>query len=164
MPTAIASSNHPAIRAIIEEVAGADVAERYKLAPGGHFNWCDRDDGLPVELVVQRQSRDTARQVGLEDRGTLEPGMLADVNVIDFDNLTLRAPEMVYDLPRERKTLDSEGRGLPGNDQEWRGHLPRRRGHRSHAWPAHPRPSEGLIITGSDLPDVVEEVVGAVFA
>lgn len=30
---------HPAISTILEEVAGADVAERYKLAPGGHFNW-----------------------------------------------------------------------------------------------------------------------------
>ena len=71
----------------------------------------DRDDGLPVELVVQRQSRDTARQVGLEDRGTLEPGMLADVNVIDFDNLTLRAPEMVYDLPASGRRLIQKAEG-----------------------------------------------------
>jgi N-acyl-D-aspartate/D-glutamate deacylase len=65
----------------------------------------ERGDRMPLEHLVQRQCRDTARLVGLDDRGTLEPGMLADVNVIDFDNLTLRAPEMVYDLPAGGRRL-----------------------------------------------------------
>ncbi|MEL7157842.1 MAG: amidohydrolase family protein, partial [Actinomycetota bacterium] len=65
----------------------------------------ERGERLPLELVVRRQCRDTARQVGLADRGTLEPGMLADVNVIDFDGLTLRAPEMAYDLPAGGRRL-----------------------------------------------------------
>ena len=43
---------HPAIRAIIEEVAGADVAQRYKLAPGGHFNWYDQS----VQKRVERRT------------------------------------------------------------------------------------------------------------
>lgn len=64
-----------------------------------------RGERLPLEYVVQRQCRDTARQVGLDDRGTLEVGMLADVNVIDFDGLTLRAPEMTYDLPAGGRRL-----------------------------------------------------------
>jgi N-acyl-D-aspartate/D-glutamate deacylase len=64
-----------------------------------------RGERLPLELVVRRQCRDTARQVGLADRGTLEPGMLADLNVIDFDNLTLHAPEMAYDLPAGGRRL-----------------------------------------------------------
>jgi N-acyl-D-aspartate/D-glutamate deacylase len=55
--------------------------------------------------VVKRQCRDTARQVGLDDRGTVEVGMLADLNVIDFDQLTLRAPEMVFDLPAGGRRL-----------------------------------------------------------
>ncbi len=70
-----------------------------------------RGEGLPLEYVVQRQCRDAARQVGLEDRGTLEPGMLADVNVIDFDALTLRAPEMTYDLPAGGKRLVQRAEG-----------------------------------------------------
>lgn len=37
--------------------------------------------------------------VGLNDRGVLAPGYKADVNVIDFDNLTARAPRLVADLP-----------------------------------------------------------------
>jgi N-acyl-D-aspartate/D-glutamate deacylase len=70
-----------------------------------------RGDKLPLELVVQRQCRDTARQVGLQDRGTLEAGMLADVNVIDFPNLTLRAPEMAYDLPAGGRRLVQTAEG-----------------------------------------------------
>jgi predicted TIM-barrel fold metal-dependent hydrolase len=45
---------HPAIRAIIEELAGADVAERYLLAPQGHFNWYD-------QTVEKRAERRTIR-------------------------------------------------------------------------------------------------------
>ena len=70
-----------------------------------------RGERLPLEYVVQRQCRDTARQVGLEDRGTLEPGMLADINVIDFDSLTLRAPEMAYDLPAGGRRLIQKAEG-----------------------------------------------------
>jgi N-acyl-D-aspartate/D-glutamate deacylase len=60
----------------------------------------DRGGGrFPVEYIVQRQARDTARAVGLDDRGVLAPGYRADVNVIDLDGLGLRRPEMHFDLP-----------------------------------------------------------------
>jgi len=58
-----------------------------------------RGDRVPVEFAVKRMSRDTAKLYGLEDRGTLEVGMKADVNVIDLDNLKLEPPEMIFDLP-----------------------------------------------------------------
>ena len=70
-----------------------------------------RGERLPLEWVVQRQCRDTARHVGLHDRGTIEPGMLADVNVVDLDRLTLRAPEMVYDLPAGGRRLVQRAEG-----------------------------------------------------
>jgi N-acyl-D-aspartate/D-glutamate deacylase len=60
----------------------------------------DRDgDKIDLEFLIQRQSRDTARTVGLNDRGVLVPGYRADLNVIDFDNLEARQPELAYDLP-----------------------------------------------------------------
>jgi N-acyl-D-aspartate/D-glutamate deacylase len=60
----------------------------------------DRASGrFDLEWLVQRQCRDTARMVGLNDRGVLAPGYKADVNVIDFENLTTRAPRLVADLP-----------------------------------------------------------------
>ena len=45
------------------------------------------------------QTHDTARCVGLEDRGTLEIGMKADLNLIDFDALQLDSPQIIFDLP-----------------------------------------------------------------
>jgi N-acyl-D-aspartate/D-glutamate deacylase len=59
----------------------------------------DRGDRFPVQYIVQRQARDTARAVGLEDRGVLAPGYRADINVIDLDRLSMRRPEMHFDLP-----------------------------------------------------------------
>jgi N-acyl-D-aspartate/D-glutamate deacylase len=60
----------------------------------------DRDGGrFPVEYIVARQARDTARAVGLGDRGVLAPGYRADVNVIDMGRLRLRRPQMHFDLP-----------------------------------------------------------------
>lgn len=60
----------------------------------------DRGHGrLDLPFLVHRQTQATARAVGLLDRGVLAPGYRADVNVIDFDHLTARKPEMRYDLP-----------------------------------------------------------------
>lgn len=56
-------------------------------------------DRIELEFLVQRQCRDTARLVGLEDRGVLAPGYRADLNIIDFDGLRVHAPELRYDLP-----------------------------------------------------------------
>lgn len=58
-----------------------------------------RGDTLPLELVVHRQTQQTAEFYGLEDRGVLAPGYRADVNVIDFDELGFERPRMAWDLP-----------------------------------------------------------------
>jgi N-acyl-D-aspartate/D-glutamate deacylase len=54
---------------------------------------------LPLERVVQMQTADTADHLGFTDRGRLLPGLKADLNVIDFDHLRLRAPRLHQDLP-----------------------------------------------------------------
>jgi N-acyl-D-aspartate/D-glutamate deacylase len=60
----------------------------------------DRESGrFDLTWLVQRQCRDTARMVGLNDRGVLAPGYKADVNVIDFEKLAPRSPRLVADLP-----------------------------------------------------------------
>lgn len=60
----------------------------------------DRGRGrMPLERVVQMMSHDTARHMGMTDRGTLAAGMKADVNVIDHAGLKLMRPRMVQDLP-----------------------------------------------------------------
>jgi N-acyl-D-aspartate/D-glutamate deacylase len=71
----------------------------------------DRADGLPLEWVVRRQCRDTARAVGLNDRGVLAPGYRADVNVVDLAHLRLRPPQMAFDLPAGGKRLLQRAEG-----------------------------------------------------
>jgi N-acyl-D-aspartate/D-glutamate deacylase len=60
---------------------------------------------LDLPFVVQRQARDTARAVGLRDRGVLAPGYRADLNVIDVDGMRLHRPEMRADLPAGGRRL-----------------------------------------------------------
>ncbi|NNE75405.1 MAG: amidohydrolase family protein [Acidimicrobiales bacterium] len=64
-----------------------------------------RGEKLPIELVVHKYTQGPARTYSMPDRGSLEPGMLADVNVIDHENLTLHGPRMVHDLPAGGKRL-----------------------------------------------------------
>jgi N-acyl-D-aspartate/D-glutamate deacylase len=72
----------------------------------------DRPSGrLPIELLVHKQTRATAETVGLLDRGLLAPGYRADVNVIDFDRLRLRAPEIHHDLPAGGRRLLQRAEG-----------------------------------------------------
>jgi N-acyl-D-aspartate/D-glutamate deacylase len=61
----------------------------------------DRSRGprLPVEMLVKRQTSETADFFGLSDRGRLAPGLRADVNLIDFDALRLHKPELIHDMP-----------------------------------------------------------------
>ena len=62
-------------------------------------------DRLALGSLVKRQTADTARLVGLFDRGVVAAGMKADLNVIDFDRLRLHHPHMVADLPAGGKRL-----------------------------------------------------------
>jgi N-acyl-D-aspartate/D-glutamate deacylase len=60
----------------------------------------DRERGrIPLERIIQMQASDTAQFLGLGDRGQLKPGLRADINIIDFDNLELLHPTMLKDLP-----------------------------------------------------------------
>jgi N-acyl-D-aspartate/D-glutamate deacylase len=64
-----------------------------------------RGERLPVEFVIKRQTADTAKLYGLDDRGTLKLGLKADINTIDLNGLRLHAPEMVFDLPAGGRRL-----------------------------------------------------------
>jgi N-acyl-D-aspartate/D-glutamate deacylase len=72
----------------------------------------DRKAGtISLELAVKRQCHDTARLYGLNDRGVLKPGYLADINVIDFDALKLEKPWLAFDLPAGGKRLLQKASG-----------------------------------------------------
>jgi N-acyl-D-aspartate/D-glutamate deacylase len=70
-----------------------------------------RGPRLPVEWVVRKMTRDTARLYGLRDRGVLAPGKKGDANVIDFARLELALPEVAYDLPANARRLIQRARG-----------------------------------------------------
>ena len=70
-----------------------------------------RGDRLPLEWIVHRQTQANAKFFGLNDRGVLAPGMKADVNVIDFEGLQLRPPQIVRDLPAGGRRLIQEAQG-----------------------------------------------------
>ena len=73
----------------------------------------DRTRGpkLPLEFVIRQQCADTAALLGLGDRGQIAVGLRADLNVIDYDRLTLLSPEIVHDLPAGGRRLMQRARG-----------------------------------------------------
>jgi N-acyl-D-aspartate/D-glutamate deacylase len=66
----------------------------------------DRAKGkFDLGYLVKRQTADTARAVGLTDRGVIATGKKGDLNIIDFDKLQVQAPKMAFDLPAGGKRL-----------------------------------------------------------
>ena len=66
---------------------------------------------ITLENAIKRQCCDTARLYGLNDRGLLAPGYLADVNVIDLKALRLGKPWLAFDLPAGGKRLLQKAEG-----------------------------------------------------
>jgi N-acyl-D-aspartate/D-glutamate deacylase len=66
---------------------------------------------ISLEQAIKRQCRDTAMLYGLEDRGVIAPGYLADVNIIDMDRLKLGKPWLAFDLPAGGKRLLQKAEG-----------------------------------------------------
>lgn len=64
-----------------------------------------RGEKLSVAWVIKAHCQDTARAVGLLDRGVLAAGYKADINIIDFERLKLHRPEIHYDLPANGRRL-----------------------------------------------------------
>jgi N-acyl-D-aspartate/D-glutamate deacylase len=64
-----------------------------------------RGPGLPLPQLIKMQTSETADFFGFSDRGRLQPGLRADVNLIDFDRLRLHQPEVVHDLPAGGRRL-----------------------------------------------------------
>ena len=70
-----------------------------------------KGDRFPLEFLVRKLTSDTAKAYGLNDRGQLKPGLLADLNLIDFDRLQLFRPEAIADLPAGGKRLVQKAEG-----------------------------------------------------
>ena len=71
----------------------------------------DRGDKLPLETVIKMQTSETANLLGISDRGVIEEGYKADINVIDYEGLTLHEPEIINDLPAGGRRLVQKASG-----------------------------------------------------
>ena len=73
----------------------------------------DRSAGnkIPLEVIISKKTKDTAETYGLFDRGEIKAGMIADINIIDFEKLNVSLPKMIFDLPKGGKRLVQESFG-----------------------------------------------------
>jgi len=73
----------------------------------------DREAGkkFPLEMLIRKQTKDTAETFGLFDRGEIKAGMLADINIIDFEKLNVSHPKMIHDLPLGGRRLVQNATG-----------------------------------------------------
>ncbi len=112
-PTAVLM-NHPAIHLGLGD-GGAHVGTIADAAWTTFFlhHWArDRKTGrVSVERAIQMITADQAAFMGIADRGRIAVGMHADLNVLDWENLGLRRPKIVYDLPAGGRRLVQEARG-----------------------------------------------------
>ena len=68
-------------------------------------------DKLPLERVVASMTHETAGAMGLGDRGQIVVGKRADINIIDFDRLSMDPPTVTYDLPKGGRRVRQRAHG-----------------------------------------------------
>ena len=73
------------------------VAPTYSLTHWGRDR--SRGEKLPLEFIVHKHTKNNSDLYGMDDRGSLEIGRRADLNLIDFDGLALGELEVRRDLP-----------------------------------------------------------------
>ncbi len=73
--------------------------------------WVRERNLMPVEKAVEKLTSEPARFFGLEKRGIVREGAFADLNVIDFDDLRIFAPEYVQDFPAGASRYLQRGAG-----------------------------------------------------
>ena len=70
-----------------------------------------RGERIKLEQAIKMQTRDTAELYGFLDRGLIQPGLRADINLIDFERIGMPIPEMVFDLPAQGQRLIQRAHG-----------------------------------------------------
>ena len=98
---------------------------------------------FPLEFLVRKLTSDTARAYGLNDRGQLKPGLLADLNVIDFDEPAALPARGGLRPAGRRPPPGAARRRLPLHGQVRPGDLRGRRVHRRPARRAGARRPRG---------------------
>ncbi len=76
------------------------------------YYWCNKTNKFSKEETIRRLTTDTAAAAGLYDRGKIEKGFKADINILDWNNVRAGQPYIVNDLPTGGKRLMQETRGF----------------------------------------------------
>ena len=66
---------------------------------------------LSIPEAVRLMTSHTAQVGGFRDRGLIAPGYKADLNIIDYDRLSLSPPRAVFDLPAGGRRLTQDAKG-----------------------------------------------------
>ena len=74
--------------------------------------WVREQGRFTLAEGIHMLTRQPAELYSLNDRGVLAVGMKADINVIDFDNLALHTPHIVFDLPAGGKRFLQRADGI----------------------------------------------------
>jgi len=70
-----------------------------------------RGEKMSLEFIVRSLTSSTAHAYGMFDRGQITEGMIADINIIDFNRLRLHRPEAIFDLPAGGRRLVQRAEG-----------------------------------------------------
>ena len=73
--------------------------------------WCNKTGKFSKEETIRRLTSDTANAAGLSDRGKIQKGYKADLNILDWNNVKAGNPFIVNDLPAKGKRLMQETTG-----------------------------------------------------
>jgi len=75
-------------------------------------NWVREKNALSLEEAVWRMTGLVSSELGIYDRGTLKPGMAADIVIFDPNTIGTDDPEFADDLPGSGRRLVQRGRGI----------------------------------------------------
>ncbi|WP_321490074.1 amidohydrolase family protein [uncultured Hyphomonas sp.] len=88
----------------------------------------DANEGeqIPLADAIAELTSRPAETIGFTDRGRIAPGLKADLNIIDFDALSLHVPTVNYDLPAGGKRMNQLADGyiatlVSGEITYWQG-------------------------------------------
>lgn len=74
-------------------------------------HWVRQEGLFTMQEAVRRLTSASARILGIRNRGTLEPGMNADINVFDADRVSEGYPYRVHDFPGKAPRLMQQSIG-----------------------------------------------------
>ena len=94
--------------------SGAHVSQIMDSSLQTHMlgHWVRNEQAFTIEQAVHRMTQVPASAWGFADRGVIEAGMAADINVFDLETVTPDMPELVYDLPGGARRLRQTASGF----------------------------------------------------